>query len=261
VSRLPRMILVVPLAVALLACSLQGQTRSGDQAPDGSSPTLDTAAAIPVALDLCALLTAAEISDALGEAVEARPGTQTGTCTYATTTAPQSKYVAVSAAQGTQARELVQMSASLGLMFGGDAAALQIAEDLKAHATSMSLQDVVDKGNTLLAPIGYVFTPAGTPDSPATWGWNPMGSGSLQQVNGETYLAVSVIGLDEAGAKQLTAGLLVLAESRLPSAFTIDLAESLRVEFTAQAPTRAPEATPTRVPPALAPEATPTFVQ
>ena len=133
--------------------------------------------------------------------------------------------------------------------------------DLRANAASMSLQEVVDKGNTLLAPIGYVFTPAGTPDSPAMWGWNPMGSGSLQIVKGETYLAVSVIGLDEAGAKTLTAGLLLLAEPRLPPAFTIELAESLRVEFTAQAPTLAPEPTPTLVPPALAPEATPTLVQ
>jgi YVTN family beta-propeller protein len=242
------MVLVIPLVAGLLACSLQGQTRSGDQPPDASSPTIDSVAVTPVDLDLCTLLSASEISDALGEAVEAQPGTQSGTCTYATTTASQPKSIAVSAAQGAQARDLVQISASLGLLFGGDAAALQIAEDLKANAASMSLQDVVEKGNTLLAPIGYVFTPAGIPDSPATWGWNPMGSGTLQQVTGETYLAVSAIGLDEPGAKALTSGLLPLAESRLPSVFSIELGEGLQVQFTAEIPEATAEPTPTLVP-------------
>jgi YVTN family beta-propeller protein len=248
VSRLHRMVLVVPLVAGLLACSLQGQMRSADQPPDAPSPTIDSAAATPVDFDLCTLFSASEISDALGEAVEAQPGTQSGACTYATTTASQPKSLAVSAAQGAQARDLVQMSASLGLMFGGDAVALQTAEDLKANAASMSLQEVVDKGNTLLAPLGYVFTPAGNPDSPATWGWNPMGSGTLQQVTGETYLAVSVIGLDEPGAKALTAGLLPLAESRLPSAFSIELGEGLQVQFTAEIPEATAEPTPTLVP-------------
>lgn len=256
-----RMVLVVPLLASLLACSLLGKSGSGDQPPEASSPTLDSAAATPVALDLCTLLTASEISDALGETVEAQPGTQTGTCTYATTTAPQPKSVAVSAAQGAQARELVQMSASLGLLFGGDAAAQQTAEDLKNNAANMSLDLVVEKANSLLAPLGYTYTPAGTTDTPSTWGWNPMGAGSLQLVKGETYLAVSVVGLDEPAAKSLTTSLLALARERLPAAFTIELAESLRVEFTAQAPTLAPEPTPTLVPPASAPDATPTFVQ
>jgi YVTN family beta-propeller protein len=243
-----RMVLVVPIVAGLLACSLQSQMGAGDPSPEALSPTIDSAAATPVDLDLCTLVSASEISDALGEAVEAQPGTQSGTCTYATTAAPQPKSVAVSAAQGAQARDLVQMSASLGLMFGGDAAALQTAEDLRANAASMSLQEVVDKGNTLLAPIGYVFTPAGTPDSPATWGWNPMGSGTLQLVKGDTYLSVSVVGLDEAGAKTLTAGLLPLAESRLPPAFTIELGEGLQVQFTAEIPEARAEHTPTPVP-------------
>ncbi len=88
-----------------------------------------------------------------------------------------------------------------------------------------------------------------------------MGAGSLQRVDGETYLAVSVVGLDEAAAKSLTTTLLALAEERLPATFSIELAESLRVEFTAQAPTLPPEPTPTLVPPALAPELTPTLVR
>jgi hypothetical protein len=167
----------------------------------------------------------------------------------------------VSAAQGSQARDLVQMSASLGLLFGGNADSQRIAEDLQANAASMSLQEVVEKANTLLVPLGYAYSAAGTQDLPAIWAWNPMGAGSLQQVDGETYLAVSVVGLDEASARSLTTTLLALAGERLPAAFTIELAESLRVEFTVQAPTLAPEPTPTLVPPALAPEPTPTLVR
>jgi YVTN family beta-propeller protein len=74
-----------------------------------------------------------------------------------------------------------------------------------------------------------------------TWGWNPLGMGSLQQVQGETFLAVSVGGLDEGQAQAVAATLLQLARQRLPAAFTIELAESLSVAFTASPPTDAPE--------------------
>jgi hypothetical protein len=249
---------ILGLLLGSIACGLQD--RSGDTPPIADTPSPEPQVASPVNLDLCALLTATEVSDALGEAVEVQPGLQTGACSYATTSSTQPKSVAVSAAQGSQARDLVQMSASLGLLFGGNADSQRIAEDLQANAASMSLQEVVEKANSLLVALGYAYSPAGTQDLPAIWGWNPMGAGSLQRVDGETYLAVSVVGLDEAAAKSLTTTLLALAGERLPAAFTIELAESLRVEFTAQAPTLAPEPTPTLVPPALAPEPTPTLV-
>jgi hypothetical protein len=250
---------ILGLLLGSIACGLQD--RSGGTPPITDTPSAEPQVASPVSLDLCTLLTATEVSDALGEAVEVQPGLQTGACSFATTTSTQPKSVAVSAAQGSQARDLVQMSASLGLLFGGNADSQRIAEDLQANAASMSLQEVVEKANTLLVPLGYAFSPAGTQDLPAIWGWNPMGAGSLLRVDGETYLAVSVVGLDEPAAKSLTTTLLALAGERLPAAFTIELAESLRVEFTAQAPTLAPEPTPTLVPPALGPEPTPTLVR
>jgi len=250
---------ILGLLLGSIACGLQD--RSTDTPPIADTPSPEPQAASPVNLDLCTLLTATEVSDALGEAVEVQPGLQTGACSYATTRSAQPKSVGVSAAQGSQARDLVQMSASLGLLFGGNADSQRIAEDLQANAASMSLQEVVEKANTLVVPLGYAYSPAGTQDLPAIWGWNPMGAGSLQRVDGETYLAVSVVGLDEPAARSLTTTLLALAGERLPAAFTIELAESLRVEFTVQAPTLAPEPTPTLVPPALAPEPTPTLVQ
>ena len=250
---------ILGLLLGSVACELQD--RSVDTPPIADTPSPEPQVASPVNLDLCTLLTTTEVSDALGEAVEVKPGLQTGACSYATTISTQPKSVAVSAAQGSQARDLLQMSASLGLLFGGNADSQRIADDLQANAASMSLQEVVEKANTLLVPLGYAYSAAGTQDLPAIWAWNPMGAGSLQQVDGETYLAVSVIGLDEPAAKSLTTTLLALAGERLPAAFTIELAESLRVEFTVQAPTLGPEPTPTLVPPALVPEATPTFVQ
>ena len=250
---------ILGLLLGSIACGLQD--RSGDTPPIADTPSPEPQVALPVDLDLCTLLTATEVSDALGEAVEVQPGLQTGACNYATTSSAQPKSVGVSAAQGSQARDLVQMSASLGLLFGGNADSQRIAEDLQANAASMSLQEVVEKSNTLVVPLGYAYSPAGTQDLPAIWAWNPMGAGSLQQIDGETYLAVSVVGLDEAAAKSLTTDLLALVAERLPAAFTIELAESLRVEFTVQAPTQASEPTPTLVPPALAPELTPTLVR
>ncbi len=250
---------ILGLLLGSIACGLQDKPVVTPPIADTPSPEPQVAS--PVKLDLCTLLTATEVSDALGEVVEVRPGLQTSACSYATTSSTQPKSVAVSAAQGGQARDLVQMAASLGLLFGGNADSQRIADDLQANAASMSLQEVVEKANTLAVPLGYAFSAAGTQDLPAIWAWNPMGAGSLQQVDGETYLAVSVIGLDEPAAKSLTTTLLALAGERLPAAFTIELAESLRVEFTVQAPTLAPEPTPTLVPPALAPQGTPTLVQ
>jgi hypothetical protein len=241
---------ILGLLLGSVACGLQD--RSVDAPP--SRHAFPEPRGLAGDFDLCTLLTTTEVSDALGEAVDVKPGLQTGACSYATTNSTQSKSVAVSAAQGSQARDLLQMSASLGLLFGGNADSQRIADDLQANAASMSLQEVVEKANTLLVPLGYAYSAAGTQDRPAIWAWNPMGAGSLQQVDGETYLAVSVIGLDEPAAKSLTTTLLALAGERLPAAFTIELAESLRVEFTVQAPTLAPEPTPTLVPPALCPK-------
>jgi len=249
---------ITGLLLSSIACALQGS--SGEAPPEAPTPSSEPESVAPVRLDLCTLLTAAEVSDALGEAVEVQPGLQTGACSYATSASAQPKSVGVSAAQGSQARDLVQLSASLGLLFGGSADLQQVAEDLKANAASMGLQEVVEKANSLLAPLGYVYSPAGTEASPAIWGWNPMGAGSLQQVDGETYLAVSVIGLGEPAAKLVTASLMALADARLPPAFTIELAESLQVQFTVEVPTSMPEATPTIVLPASASECTPTLV-
>jgi hypothetical protein len=215
------LLVIISLLLGSTACALQDS--SSEAPPEPTTPSPGAVEVTPVSLDLCTLLTTAEVSDALGEAVEVQPGLQTGACSYTTTASAQPKSVAVSAAQGSQARDLVQMSASLGLLFGGNADSQQIAEDLKANAAAMSLQEVVEKANTLLAPLGYTFSTAGTQDAPAIWGWNPMGAGSLQQVDGETYLAVSVVGQDEQAATALTPSLLPPAEERLPAAFTIDL--------------------------------------
>ncbi len=127
---------ILVLLLGSIACGLQD--RSGDTPPIADTPSPEPQVASPVSLDLCTLLTAIEVSDALGEAVEVKPGVQTGACSYATTSSPQSKSVAVSAAQGSQARDLVQMSASLGLLFGGNADLQRIADDLQANAASMS---------------------------------------------------------------------------------------------------------------------------
>jgi YVTN family beta-propeller protein len=242
--RLRGLVVVLSLILFSFSCSLQQS--SGAAPPQPDTPTAEPPAATPVNLDLCELLTTAEVSEALQEPVEVQPGLQTGACSYATTGGAQPKSVSVSAAQGSQARDLVQMSASVGLLFGANYETQKVADDLKANAASMSLQEVVEKANRLLVPIGYTYSAAGNQTTPAIWGWNPMGAGSLEQVDGETFLAVSVVGLDEQSALSLATRLLALADARLPAAFTIDLAESLQVQFTAEVPasTQVPTATP-----------------
>jgi virginiamycin B lyase len=243
------LLVVTGLILASMACALQGSATTSPSETEAVS--IEPAAVTPTHLDLCTLLSAAEVSDALGQEVEVQPGLQTGACSFATSSGAQPKSVSVSAAQGSQARDLIQMAASLGLLFGGDAASMQIAEDLQANAASMSLTEVVDKANMLLAPLGYVYSPADVDGAQGTWGWNPLGAGSLQRVSGDTYLAVSVVGLEEPAAKALTESLLTLAAARLPAAFTIDLAESMQIQFTAEIPAATEPAPDTPEPPAL----------
>jgi YVTN family beta-propeller protein len=237
VPRHPRLHLLITILISTIACSLSGTREPTTEAPTPSPP----APAEPVELDLCTLLSEAEVSEALGDQLVLQPGLQTGTCSFASTGSAQPKYASVSAAQGEQARQLIQMAASLGVLFGGDPAMLQMAEDLKSNAASMTLEEVVEKGNSLLAPLGYAYTASGTPEEPMIWGWNPLGMGSLQWVRDETYLAVSAGGPNEEESKTAAAILLTLARDRLPAAFTIELADSLRVEFTAAPPTVVPE--------------------
>lgn len=245
-----RLALTLPLILTLLGCALGSAVAPTQVVTSIPATDVSLAPAEPVALDLCTLLTADEISAALGEAVEVQPGLQTGACTFgATTDSAQPKSVAVSAAQSAQARDLVQMAASLGLLFGGSPEAQAIAQDLQANASSMPLEEVVSKANSLLAPLGYVYTPVEGTAGVTTWGWNPLGAGSLQQVLGETYLSVSVVGMDEAGARSLAEGLLTIAAARLPAAFTIELEDSLRIEFTTSPPTALPEPSATPEPP------------
>jgi YVTN family beta-propeller protein len=135
------------------------------------------------------------------------------------------------------------------LLFGGSPEAQAIAQDLQANAGSMPLEEVVSKASSLLVPLGYVYTPVEGAPGVTSWGWNPLGAGSLQQVLGETYLAVSVVGMDEAGARSLAEGLLTIAAARLPAAFTIQLEDSLRIEFTAAPPTAVAEVSATPEPP------------
>ncbi|HET7009880.1 MAG TPA: hypothetical protein VFI11_03825 [Anaerolineales bacterium] len=236
-----RLLHAIPAALVLLGCAI-----ARPSAP-ASTPTA-TPPPEPVELDLCSLLTEGEVSDALGEAVAVQPDLQTGACNFATTAGPQAKSVSVSAAQGHQARQLLQRSASLGLLFGGDPAAQQIADELKNNADSMSLEEVLEKANLLLAPLGYTYSAFGPADIPAVWGWNPLGAGSMQQVRGETYLAVSVVGLEEEAAQSTAESLITLARGRLLAAFTIEMGESLRVEFTISPPTPEPEPSATPKP-------------
>lgn len=244
-------LIVAGLVLSSFACSLQKTPQATQPEAEAATPTPEAVAVAPVSLDPCTLLSAEEVSNALGETVEVQPGLQTGACSFATTTGSQPKSIGVSAAQGSQARELVQMSASMGLLFGGTPELQQVADDLKANAASMTLVEVVEKAHLLLAPLGYGYSPAENQTSPSFWGWNPMGAGSLEQVDGETYLAISAIGLEEPSAKTLTKALLDLAASRLPAAFTIELGESLRIQYTAEVPTVTPEATSPPQPAAL----------
>ena len=76
---------LLPHLLGLLACPLQSQPGAEGQPSTAPSPTPESAAT-PVALDLCSLLTAVEISEASGEPVEEQPGLLTASCIWVATT-------------------------------------------------------------------------------------------------------------------------------------------------------------------------------
>lgn len=158
--------------------------------------------------------------------------------------------VAISAAQGEQAKTLVQQAASVALLFGQDPTALAIAQELQANAASMPLAEVVDKTNTILSGIGYTFAPATLPGAQASWGWNEYGAGVLQALVDDTLVSISATGMGESEARRVAEALFAVVQPRLPAAFTIELEDSLRVEFSSA--TSTPEPTPTLVPSAMA---------
>ncbi len=236
------------LLLVVLGCNLLGPTvRELTPSPQ---PPAATEPAQPVALDLCTLASAEEVSAAAGAPFALVPGLQTGACSFSTAQGAVPMAVAISAAQGDQAKTLVQQAASVALLFGQDPTALAIAQELQANAASLPLAEVVDKTNTILSGVGYAFAPATLPGAQASWGWNEYGAGVLQALIGDTFVSISATGLDPAEARRLTEALFAVVQPRLPPAFTIELGEGLQVEYTSA--TSTPEATPSPEPPPLA---------
>jgi YVTN family beta-propeller protein len=233
--------LLLPLSLFLLVTlSCNGPTQATSRAETSAQPPpTSTPLSAPVALDLCDLVSAEDVSAALGEPFVVVPDMQTGACSFSTAQGAVPMTVAVSAAQGDQARTLVQQAASVALIFGGDAAALATAQELQANAATMPLAEVVDKTNQILAGVGYTFVPASFPGEHSTWGWNAYGAGSLQVAAEDTYLSINVTGAEEPRARQAAESLFATAQGRMPPAFTIELEDSFRFEYTA--PTTAPE--------------------
>jgi DNA-binding beta-propeller fold protein YncE len=236
------------LLLSLLACNLFGAARpEPTPLPEPSTATVPPE---PVALDLCLLATAEEVSAAAGAPFTLVPGLTTGACSFSATQGTIPMAVAISAAQGEQAKTLVQQAASVALLFGQDPTALAIAQELQANAASLPLAAVVDKTDAILGSVGYTFSPATLADAQASWGWNAYGAGVLEALIGDTLVSISATGMDEDEARRVAEALFGVVQPRLPPAFTIELTEGLQVEYTSV--TSTPEPTPSPVPAAMA---------
>lgn len=175
----------------------------------------------PVELDLCSLLTIAEAAEYIPGEVTATDELGVGACTYTGSGGEAFITMSVSAAQGEEARGLTLAGLQIAVMFGGDEDTLAAGQALSEEASSLSLWEVVSDTYAILGQLGYQVEAAPSFGETALWGWSEPLVNTLVLVEGDTYLAINIVGLEQAEARAASSLLAPLAFSRLPAAFTV----------------------------------------
>ena len=220
---------VLILASILAAC--------GSEAPAEPTPTMapmptatEVIALEPVELDQCSLLEDGEVQAELGGTVESSDEMGMGACMYTSSGEELPLTLSVSAAQGEDAKALVLAGLQLAVMFGGDEASMTAVQNLMEEAEAISLWDVVNDTYTILSGLGYVVEAAPSFGETALWGWSEPQVSTLIVVDGDTYLALNLIGLEQAEARRISSLLAPMAMDRLPPAFTVPTSGSFGMD-------------------------------
>lgn len=237
---LPDLLLRLALlfAVPALACNLpttggaESAPAAGETAVEPTitptetptpSPPLPTAE--PVFLDLCTLFTQEEIEAMMGVPVEVQPFLEMGSCSYSQTggdgtTMPRS--LAISTAQGGEARGLIIAGIATMMIFSGDPDAQASFEYLQENAGQMSLEEVYAEVPPLFETVGYIPTPIEGFGDQAYWFWNAEFSiGATYVAQNDMYASATLIGDDEASAAETTRQLTEMILARVPPSFYV----------------------------------------
>lgn len=189
-------------------------------------PPLPTEAEV-VQLDLCTLLTPEEVEAVLGTPVTVQPSPETGNCSYVAELGegdimPVS--VALSAGHGEEGKGLMAFGIALLMFFTGGEGSEEEIERLLESLPDMTVQEVVAEGVAALESVGYEVTPYDGIGDEAYWLWYEeeyLSIGELIIVQGESWLAVIVVGLPEDEALLAAGTLAGPALERLPPAFLV----------------------------------------
>jgi hypothetical protein len=192
-------------------------------------------AGTPAPLDLCTLMPAPEAEAALGAPVQLQAGSVYAACAY--TAGASGKTLSITAAQGNQARAVLMLSAQLFLVFSQAPDARKQYTDLQAISNTLSIKDLVGKVSSLSQAVGYSISPL-SDIGDGYWLTYPKAKvGVVLLSMGESYLGVTLTGVNDAESKALGLQLATRALGRLPARFTIEVPASVQVRTTIAVPT------------------------
>jgi hypothetical protein len=218
-------LIILSSVLGLSACNAptEGEPVRGQIEVIPAQPTaMPDTPEVRVVLDLCSLLTEDEVAEEIGVPVTASADMGIANCTYTSTDTGSPYSVSVSSAQGIEAKELNLVGVQLLLAFASDQAALNSINQLVEQAETLSVWEVVDGVIQFQEDLGMEVKALESLGERARWIWNAMGGyGTLMWVQGETYLSLSIMGIDPGDAEVFALALAQLAAPRLPKAFTV----------------------------------------
>jgi hypothetical protein len=227
-------ILTCALTAALImaACNLPSGSAPDEAPPPTPAPTEPPPPTEPpepvvaerVQLDPCTLLTEDEVAAVLGGPVTVQPALGTGGCVYMLQSDDPSALVqlALSAAQGNEAKALTVLSLGLLAGFSGDPEIQAGFEAVNSELPDLSLLEVVSRMGELFRDTGVNLTQADGPGESATWLVYEdefYAQGTLILVRGEEYVSLTQIGGDMAAAFDALGDLGWMVFDRLPESF------------------------------------------
>ena len=177
-----------------------------------------------VQLDPCTLLTEDEAGEVLGGSVQIQPSMGTGGCVYMLQTDDPTALVqlALSAAQGNEAKALTVLSLGLLAGFSGDPEIQAGFEEVNSQIQDMTLLEVVIKMAELFRGTGINVIEADAPGEHATWlvyEDDFFSQGTLILVRGDEYVSMTQMGGDMEVAFEELGNLGGTIFDRLPASF------------------------------------------
>ena len=229
---LPLVLMVVMTLVLTLACNaLSGLTAGEDVPPteppaatEALEPTVVEQQAERVQLDPCTLITEEEVGAVLGGPVQIQPSMGTGGCVYLLQSDDPSVMVqlALSAAQGNEAKAFTVLSLGLLAGFSGDPEIQAGFEEVNSQLSDLTLLETVSRMTELFRETGVSLTEADGPGEHATWlvyESEYYSQGTLIMVSGDEYVSLTQIGGDMAAAFEQLGNLGRTVFDRLPESF------------------------------------------